>query len=46
MTLCHILPERRGWVNMVKDWGLEVSKFDIQFRYYVHFRTDTFGKTA
>ena len=31
---------------MAKVWdcGLEVSEFDLQFRYYVHFWTDAIGK--
>ena len=31
---------------MVKamDCGIVVSKFELQLRYYVHFRTNTLGK--
>ena len=31
---------------MVKamDWGIVVSEFELYSRYYVHFRTNTFGK--
>ena len=32
---------------MVKamDFGIEVCEFEIQSRYYVHFRTNSFGKS-
>ena len=26
------------------DWGIVVSEFALQSRYYVHFRTNTLGK--
>ena len=33
-------------VLMIKelDWGIVVSGFELQSRYYVHFRTNTLGK--
>ena len=31
-------------VANVLDCGIEVSEFVLQSRYYVHFRTNTFGK--
>ena len=35
MTLCHILPERRGWVNMI-HWELyQKSKFDHKNKWYM-----------
>ena len=33
MTLCHILPERRGWVNMIidLDQGVNLLSLDTLF---------------
>ena len=33
-----------GVVDKVLDSGFEVSKFEFQSRYYVHFRTNTLGE--
>ena len=34
----------RGVMVKAKDYGIVVSKFVLQSRYYVHFRTNTIGK--
>ena len=34
----------RGVMAKVLDFGLEVSKFELQSRYDVHFRPNIFGK--
>ena len=34
----------RGVMVKVMDWGIVVSEFVLQSRYYVHFRANTFGK--
>ena len=34
-----------GAVANVLNCGLEVSEFDLQLRYYVHFRTNITGKS-
>ena len=31
-------------MSKVVDCRLDVSKFELQLRYYVHFRTNTLGK--
>ena len=36
---CH-----RGVMINVLDYGFVVSEFELQSRYYVHFRTNTLGK--
>ena len=37
MTLCHILPERRGWVNRIKlqDWSITIRWFCVISRTFV-----------
>ena len=32
-----------GWCKLLV-WGLGISEFELQSRYYVHFWTDAFGK--
>ena len=34
----------RGLTAQVLDSGFEESEFELQFRYYVHFQTNTLGK--
>ena len=34
----------RGVMVKVMDWGIVVSEFVLQSRYYVHFRANTLGK--
>ena len=34
----------RSVMVKVMDWGLVVSEFVLQSRYYVHFRANTLGK--
>ena len=34
----------RGVMVKALDCGIVVSKFELQSRYYVHFRTNTLGK--
>ena len=34
----------RGVIVKAMDGGIVVSEFDLQSRYYIHFRTNTFGK--
>ena len=34
----------RGVMVKAMDFGIVVCKFDIQSRYYIHFRTNTLGK--
>ena len=34
----------RGVIVKARDCGIVVSEFDLQSRYYVHFRTNTLGK--
>ena len=34
----------RNVVTIVLNYDLEVSKFEMQSRHYVHFRTNTLGK--
>ena len=34
-----------GVVVKALDFGIVVSKFKLQSRYYIHFRTNTFGKS-
>ena len=41
---CLFFRSLRGVMAKVLVWGLEVSDFDLQSRYYVHFRTNTPGK--
>ena len=36
----------RGVIARVLDWNVVVSEFEIQSNYYVHFRTNIFGKNA
>ena len=33
-----------GVMVKAKDYGIIVSDFEIQFRYYIHFWTNTLGK--
>ena len=32
----------RGVMVKTMDWGIIVSEFELQSRYYIHFRTNTF----
>ena len=32
-------------MRKVLDYGLEVREFELQSRYYVHFRTNSFGES-
>ena len=34
----------RGVMVKAMDWGIVVSEFVLQSRYYVHFRANTLGK--
>ena len=34
----------RGVMVKVMDCGIIISKFELQLRYYIHFRANTLGK--
>ena len=43
-TLSFLRDDPRSIVAIVLDCDLEVSGFELQLRYYILFRKDTFGK--
>ena len=42
---CHLWVCPCGVMVKALDYGIVVSEFKLQLRYYIHFRTNTLGKS-
>ena len=43
-SLTHLAGNSRGAVARMLDCDIDVTKFEPELRYYIHFQTDTLGK--